>query len=262
MSSQTNLVEFDLHSVHLLIKTIHIDKFMNIATPDAQTFLDFETHRKVIQLYCKLQLFTLSNSTNSLNEITTALETCDTNLLFLLWILIMRYFYNDATVKDDFEARFTRECERSTSEQGIENIKTNFKLFFNLIRLAKQELFCEKFPYRFDIITNDKGYKLFAFGDSLTTYKNIYWVKDKRHQLKKKVERDAKAKEDEALIKALEETKPIKVSKQEQTKLANKKQQQAKKERDEYEKRSAIAEAERQRQLKKKQQQKQAKRKA
>ena len=259
MSSQPRIVQFDLHSVHLLIKTIRLEKFMNITSHDAESFLDFETHRKVLLLYAQIYSLTVSNSTTSLHEITTLLETCDSNILFILWILIMRYFFTDDTVNDDFEARFTRECNRSTSEQGLQNIQMNFKLFFNLISVAKQELFCETTPYYFDIITNARGNKLFCFGDSTTKYKHIFYVKHKKEEIKLRVENERKKKEEEALIKALEEAKPVKISKQSQTKQANKKREKTKKEREEYEKRSAIAEAERQRQIKKKQQQKQSK---
>jgi hypothetical protein len=204
-------------------------------------------------------------------EILDHLLDSEQKYVFLLFTLMMRYVhYNFKRVKELCINHYEDECAKPTcTDQHRLTMGNAFKIIDHLIDDAVLYLLAENETISFAVkCTDEKFYNRYIhFGNQIPMRPqfalNVGVEKSRITTLKRqavlKAERKVKAKEDEALIKALEEAKPEKQSKKSQTKSANKKKEQEKKEREEYEKRSALAEAERQRQLKKKQEQKKVK---
>lgn len=210
-----------------------------------------------------LEVYFLMGRCNGFQQSLDVLNSADKKIVFLLLSLILRYFYTNRDAQQIF-IDYYENCtnvSHCTSQEKIE-IGKSFLYINTAIEEAQEYLFGEDETMLFAIVDDE-----LHFGSQIPMRPefalNVGVEKSRITTLKRqavlKAEREAKAKEDEALIKALEEAKPEKVSKKSQTKSANKKKEQEKKEREEYERRSALAEAERQRQLKKKQEQKKAK---
>lgn len=248
---------------------------------------------KEVRLYCALLEFEGGDEGRELGE--KFLETYDFVSIAMLWTRMMRYFHTDRDTEQDFLITFTQELNKEKNPDRHQYIKKNFRIFNDLISLAKSHLFASTETAYFDK-KDDMfrfGYELAKLPKVLTSvertskdeYENsklpkplvsILIVKDEYTGERVKFQvRDFVLEEQEAikqkeidrvaeqeLLKALEDAKPVKVSQQEKTKSANKKKEQAKREREEFERKVAEAEAERIRQQRKKQQQKQAKRKA
>jgi hypothetical protein len=222
---------------------------------DAMNWIEVDDFRKVMLLY---------GGNISLCETLSLLQNADKRIVFLFFTLIHRYlYYNTKRIQQLFIEHYESLCaEPDCTDQETIQAGKAYEQINNFIDECKDELFAEHHTMLF-ALDNDE----LDFGSQIPMRPdfaiNVGVEKSRITTLKRqavlKAEREAKAKEDEALIKALEEAKPEKQSKKSQTKSANKKKEQEKKEREEYEKRSALAEAERQRQLKKKQEQKKAK---
>lgn len=211
-----------------------------------------------------LEVYFLLGRCQGFEQSLDLLKSADKKIVFLLLTLIMRYFYTNRNAKQIFIEYYENITGVSTcTDQDRIEVGETFQLINNAIDECQKYLFGEDETIMFAL----DGDNLLHFGSQIPMRPdfaiNVGVEKSRIKTLKRqavlKAEREAKAKEDEALIKALEEAKPEKQSKQSQTKSANKKKQQEKKEREEYERRCAEAELERQRQLKKKQEQKKAK---
>lgn len=222
---------------------------------DAMWWIEEDDFRKVMLLY---------GGNIPLCQSLSLLENADKRILFLFFTLIHRYLhYNTKRIQQLFIDHYESLCAEPdcTDQERIQAGKA-YEQINNFIDECQDELFAEHHTMLFALENNelDFGSQIpmrpdFAINVGVEKLR----IKSLRIQAHLKAEREAKAKEDEALMKVIEEAKPEKISKQSQTKSANKKKEQEKKEREEYEKRCAIAEAERQRQLKKKQEQKKAK---
>ena len=222
---------------------------------DAMGWIEVDDFRKVMLLY---------GGNISLCETLSLLQNADKRILFLFFTLIHRYLhYNTKRIQQLFIEHYENLCaEPGCTDQERIQAGKGYEQINNFIDECQDELFAEHHTMLF-ALDNDE----LNFGSQIPMRPDFAInvgveksrMKTLRIQAHLNAEREAKAKEDEALIKALEEAKPEKQTKKSQTKLANKKKEQEKKEREEYERKCAEAELEKQRQLKKKQQQKQAK---
>lgn len=210
-----------------------------------------------------IEVYFLMGRCNGFEQSLDLLNSADKKIVFLLLSLILRYFYTNR----DAQQIFIQHYENSTADPTCTdyyrmNLGKSFSYLNSAIENAQEYLFGEDETMMFTLVDDELHFGSLIpmrpqFALNVGVEKSRITTLNRQAVLK--AEREAKAKEDEALIKALEEAKPEKVSKKSQTKSANKKKEQEKKEREEYEKRSALANAERQRQLKKKQEQKKAK---
>jgi hypothetical protein len=268
MSQVILSAEINIEIVYLLFSVVKKDKFLDFISIDTCLWIYCDIRVKNLVILYKM----ITDTGMNINNATEILDAFPIDDLSMLFTLLMRYFYNDKDVKKDFEERRKVELlkkRKTDTFSSTQNIIGNFDNFYNIISQAQQHYFCETSEMTFGKRRNEDNTIDLLCGtfteDPLFTL-NLKIEKTKTkllrdNELKKKIQEE-QSKTEEEFVKALEDAKPIKVSKQEQTKQANKKQQQAKKEREEYEKRCIEAEAERQRQQRKKQQQKQAKKKA
>jgi hypothetical protein len=251
-------------TVLVILRKLDDDHFSTNIIADGRNWLDEEDLIIIDDMFREIEY--MSNQ-----ETLDYLVSLKERYVFLLYTLMMRYFhYNFKRVRELCINHYEDECAKpSCTDHHRLNMGNVFKAIDHLIDDSVLYLLAEDETISFAVkCTDDKFYNRYIhFGDRIPMRPdfalNVGVEKSRITTLKGqavlKAERKAKALEDEALIKALEEAKPEKVSKKSQTKSANKKKEQEKKEREEYEKRSALAEAERQRQLKKKQEQKKAK---
>lgn len=256
----------DLTMLIMIIKVLkNYDEELLIIDDEANMFTTLSTDDGIhwIDDDVLLEVYFLLGRCQDFEQSLDLLKSADKKIVFLVITLIMRYFYTNRDAKQIFIDYYENITSPSicTDQDRIE-VGETFQSLNAAIEECQKHLFGEDETVMF-ALDNDELY----FGSQIPMRPdfaiNVGVEKSRIKTLKRqavlKAEREAKAKEDEALIKALEEAKPEKVSKKSQTKSANKKKEQEKKEREEYERKCAEAELEKQRQLKKKQQQKQAK---
>jgi hypothetical protein len=184
----------------------------------------------------------------------------------ILMTAIFRYIKMKTDILDVLSDMYEKRLVAVETSQEAINMANSMKVNGIMIEgIKKGDLIAENYTCFFKkredrgIIYNDELENP-DFALNIGVEKSRIKTLKRQEEMRKQIEEQAK--EDAILLKALEEAKPVKISKKQQTKSANKKREQEKKEREDYERRCLEAEAEKVRQQKKKQQQKQAKKKA
>lgn len=247
------------YMVCLLLKSCDPVKFLEFMQRDYLSWCEFGNGDIVVFLENIFQMGDIDDA----YEAYIALNIKD---ICIILTICYRYFYDDRFVQQDFIYHYERLLSTSPDDATTLSLDNCFKSAYSLIEDCRATLFAEDETILFYMEKQDENDFIWygtkipqqpMFAINVGVEKSRVITLERQEKIRE--EREKKLKDDEQLLKALEEGKEVKVSKKSQTKLANKKREQEKKEREEYEKRSAIAEAERQRQLKKKQEQKKAK---